>query len=130
MKSINSVSNNHSIKRYFKCDKCQNLYSKTILTNIKIKCDKCGDYNLREISERDYQAQVFNYINGNQKNKYKKSNTNNDMNNKLIIDQKNKMNMATNNLNNNFQRYNTQINSNNNNINPNVKINIDNNLRW
>ena len=139
MKALKVPSNNHNNKRFFKCDFCKFFSSKNIPQNILlIRCDKCGN-NLREISERDYQTLIFNYVNNNNqlhnninlqnskinniKVNYKVNNRNNAMQNKLNIDQKNKIQMAMNILNS------QQMNNINNNINPNFQnsTNLNNN---
>ena len=146
MKALKITSNNNNNKkRYFKCDICQFLSAKNIPQNIiLIRCDKCGN-NLREISERDYQTLIFNYVNNSHPNNninlqnnnkinnikvnHKVNNRNNAHQNKLNIDQKNKIQMAMNKLNNQQINNINSINNNPNNmIRKNHRINIDNNL--
>ena len=96
MKALKVPSNNHNNKRYFKCDFCNFLSAKNIPQNILlIRCDKCGN-NLREISERDYQRLIFNYVNNNQPN-----NNINLQNNKI---NNIKVNYKVNNRNNSFAK--------------------------
>ena len=141
MKALKVPSNNHNNKRYFKCDFCNFLSAKNIPQNILlIRCDKCGN-NLREISERDYQRLIFNFVNNNQpnnninlqnnkinniKDNYKANNRNNTLQNKLNNEQKTKIQMAMNKLNN--QQMNIINNNSNNVFRTNHRINIDNNL--
>ena len=139
MKAINMNSNNHNIptiKRYFNCEKCNNLFEQKLPINKKgIKCDKCDKcgYLLREISEKDYLKKIYNFVKGEQPNNIRNMNSNNlenFTNNTINNNQINKIvNIDKNNINNiNINHPNNKQMNIINNINFTNKINIDNNL--
>ena len=119
MKSIKFASNNDNYKRFFTCDRCHFPTMQNNPRNVKgIKCQNCG-YNLREISDIEYQAAMFNYVKNNQKN--------NNINIKKNKNEDMKVNYQIMNRNNDINNFNMNLNQNDI-FTKKKRINIDNNL--